>query len=112
MLCTLLSSIDLDTLASNEAIEHHKSIKDLDTAARNGCELCRAISKLYREPYDWGQILFGVAESDEEAQERPKPKLPPDDEVAFWQPDGRNSFGALYQIFACCTTEGKLLKGR
>jgi hypothetical protein len=128
MLCAVCSSIELDALASKETLEHHKSIKDLDTAARNGCGLCGGLSELYREslglkgdgeehgenmrrgggyewwPRDYGQILFGVEKLGQVGG------YPLKNDVVFWQPDGSAGRDELSVRLACCTTQGKLLR--
>lgn len=52
MLCSVCSSIDVDELIPSPAIlqegvvsgtGHHASYKDLENAARNGCDLCMII---------------------------------------------------------------------
>jgi hypothetical protein len=124
MLCTVCSSIDLDVLASKETLEHHKSIRDLDTAAMNGCGLCGGLSELYKEllgvqddvkeygeteryewwPRDWGQILFGVEKLGQVGG------YPLKADVVFWQPSGSGERDGLHVRLACCTTQGKLLR--
>jgi hypothetical protein len=128
MLCTVCSSIDLDELASKKTLEHHKSIRDLDSAARNGCDLCRGLSELYREllglqddveehgetgkgdeghewwQRDWGQILFGVEGLGQAGG------YPLENDVVFWQPNGSGEWDGLSVKLTCCTTQGTLKK--
>ena len=49
MLCKFCTDIDLDSLDSFDGYHHHRSVKDLQQSASNGCESCFLIHAAHRE---------------------------------------------------------------